>query len=151
MKGSVPFLREEVIEGEAELLLAEFGREHGDVVCPPVPIDEIIELHLKLEFELRDLQTLFGFGDVHGAIWFRERLIAVDEQLDPARHPASGAATTSLWRMRPGTGGCTASTTPCPRVRRTCSTVSRSSATSADRPRRSCRWSGRPTASRPAC
>jgi hypothetical protein len=87
MKGSVPFLREEVIEGEAEMLLAEFGREHGEVVCPPVPIDEIIELHLKLEFEIRDLQTLFGFGDVHGAIWFRERRIAVDEQLDPARHP----------------------------------------------------------------
>jgi hypothetical protein len=52
-----------------------------------VPIDEIIELHLKLEFEIRDLQTLFGFGDVHGAIWFLERRIAVDEQLDPARQP----------------------------------------------------------------
>jgi hypothetical protein len=63
------------------------GREHGEVVFPPVPTDEIIELHLKLEFEIRDLQTLFGFGDVHGAIWFREGLIAVDEQLDPARHP----------------------------------------------------------------
>lgn len=68
MKSSVPFLREEVIEGEAEMLLAEYGREHEPIICPPVPIDEIIELHLKLEFEIRDLQTLFGFGDVHGAI-----------------------------------------------------------------------------------
>ena len=44
-------------------------------MCPPVPIDEIIELHLKLEFGIRDLQRLFGFDDVHGAIWFRDRLI----------------------------------------------------------------------------
>ena len=87
MRATVPFLRENVIESEAELLLAEFGREHGSIVCPPVPIDEIIELHLKLELEIRDLRTLFGIGDVHGAIWFRERRIAVDEQLDPVRHP----------------------------------------------------------------
>ena len=29
MKSTVPFLREEVIESEDELLLAEYGREHG--------------------------------------------------------------------------------------------------------------------------
>jgi len=87
MKSSLPFLREDVIESEAEMLLAEYGREHEGIICPPVPIDEIIELHLKLEFEIRDLRTLFGLGDVHGAIWFLERRIAVDEQLDPARHP----------------------------------------------------------------
>ena len=27
MKSTVPFLRDEVIEGEAEMLLAEYGRE----------------------------------------------------------------------------------------------------------------------------
>lgn len=88
MKSSVPFLREDVIESEAEMLLAEYGREHEAIVCPPVPIDEIIELHLKLEFEIRDLRTLFGLGDVHGAIWFQERRIAVDTQLDPGQFPA---------------------------------------------------------------
>jgi hypothetical protein len=88
MKSAVPFLREEVIESEAEMLLAEYGREHEAIICPPVPIDEIIELHLKLEFEIRDLRTLFGLGDVHGAIWFRERRIAVDAQLDPGQFPA---------------------------------------------------------------
>lgn len=37
MKSSVPFLREDVIESEAEMLLAEYGREHEAIVCPPVP------------------------------------------------------------------------------------------------------------------
>ena len=64
MKSTVPLLREEVIEGEAEMLLADYGREHGAVVCPPVPIDEIIELHLKLEFEVWEPNGMyFAIGE----------------------------------------------------------------------------------------
>jgi hypothetical protein len=84
---AVPYLSEKTIEAEADLLLAEFGRDHRPVVEPPVPIDDIVELQLKLTFEIRDLQKLFGFGDVHGAIWFREKRVAVDQHLDPSVHP----------------------------------------------------------------
>ena len=69
MKGSVPLLREEVFRA-AELRHVWAA---GFTPVPPVPIDEIIELHLKLEFEIRDFQTLFGFGDVHGAIYLVPR------------------------------------------------------------------------------
>lgn len=88
MSTDVPYLKKEVIESEAALVLAEYGREHGVVIGPPVPIDEIVELHLKLTLEMMDLQHLFGFGDVHGAIWFRSRRVGIDQHLDPDRNPA---------------------------------------------------------------
>lgn len=80
----VPFLKKEVIEADAAALLAEYGQ----VTAPPVPIDDIVELHLKVTFEIMDLQQIFGVGDVHGAIWFRSQRVGVDQSLDPARHPA---------------------------------------------------------------
>lgn len=84
----VPYLTNEAIEADASLLLAEFARDCRLIAEPPVPIDEIIEIHLRLTFEIGDLRSLFGLGDVHGAIWFRERRIVVDRQLDPVSNPA---------------------------------------------------------------
>jgi hypothetical protein len=88
MSSDVPYLKKEVIESEAALVLAEYGRDHGQVTAPPVPIDEIVELHLKLTLEILDLQQIFGFGDVHGAIWFRPPRVGIDQSLDPDRNPA---------------------------------------------------------------
>ena len=85
--GDVPYLRKSQIEAEASRLLAEYGERHGAVAAPPIPIDEIVELHLELTFEFKDMQALFGFGDVHGALWMRERLVGVDQGLDPERFP----------------------------------------------------------------
>jgi len=87
MSSEAPYLNPEAIEGEAALVLAEYGREHGVVTAPPVPVDEIVELHLKLTLEIMDLRQIFGFGDVHGAIWFKARRVGIDQSLDPARHP----------------------------------------------------------------
>lgn len=88
MTSNVPYLRKDVIEADAALLLTEYGQQHGPITSPPVPIDEIVELQLKLTLEIRDLQQIFGFGDVHGAIWFRSQRVGVDQSLDPARYPA---------------------------------------------------------------
>jgi len=83
----VPFLPDKTLEAEADVLLAEYGGSFDPVTEPPVPIDEIIELYLKLQFELQDLQQLFGAADVHGAIWINERRMAVDQSLDPHDNP----------------------------------------------------------------
>ncbi len=83
----VPYLSKQAIEQEATVLLAEYGERFELVVEPPVPVDEIIELHLQLAFELKDLQQLFGYGDVHGATWVNEGRIAVDVSLDPHDNP----------------------------------------------------------------
>jgi len=88
LRRDVPFLTERQIEDEATVLLAEYGRDHGDVTAPPIPIDEIIEIHLQLTFELKDLAKLFGHGDVHGALWVNKKLVGVDQSLDPTVRPS---------------------------------------------------------------
>jgi hypothetical protein len=102
----VPYLTKRTIEQETMVLLAEYGERFERVVEPPVPIDEIIELHLKLTFELRDLQQLFGLGDVHGATWVNEGRIVVDASLDPHDNPRmlgrfrfTAAHETGHWRL----------------------------------------------------
>ncbi|MCA9250447.1 MAG: ImmA/IrrE family metallo-endopeptidase [Phycisphaerales bacterium] len=45
-------------------------------------------MQLQLTLEIQDLTKIFGVGDVHGAIWFKEKRIAVDAELDPDRFPS---------------------------------------------------------------
>jgi hypothetical protein len=106
MKEDVPFLRDSEIEAEAALLLAEYARDRQPIQGPPVPIEEIVELHLRLVCEFKDLHKELGHPDVHGAIWVNERRIAVDQQLDPARFPTKRgryhftlAHETGHWRL----------------------------------------------------
>ncbi len=84
----LPYLTDRGFEDEAALLLAEYGDRHGAVTAPPVPIDEIVELHLELQLEFSDMQHLFGVDDVHGALWVNERRVGIDDRLEPATHPA---------------------------------------------------------------
>lgn len=83
----VPFLPKKRIEEEAALLLAEYAEAHSAVTSPPVPIDEIIELQLRLALEFRDMQKEFGVPDVHGALWINERIVGVERDLDPSVRP----------------------------------------------------------------
>jgi hypothetical protein len=84
----VPYLSKQHIEDDAVLLLAEFGGKHGLVTAPPVPIDDIVEIYLGLTVEFKDMQQLFGVGDVHGALWVNDQLVGVDLSLDPEKYPA---------------------------------------------------------------
>jgi Zn-dependent peptidase ImmA (M78 family) len=79
----VPFLHIKQIEAEADLLIAEFGDRFHPVLAPPVPLDDMVELHLRLALEFWDMKLLFPFADVHGAIWFDQARIGVDQNLDP--------------------------------------------------------------------
>lgn len=83
----VPFLPEKRIEDQAQLLLDEWAETHLPVTEPPVPIDDILELHLELAFCLADLQTELSHPDVLGGIWFGDRMIKVDQSLDPSIRP----------------------------------------------------------------
>lgn len=79
--GEVPFIPEKRIEQDAELLLAEYARDQGVAVSMPVPIEEVLEVQLKLTFEIDDLRATFGSQDVLGAIWFKNGLVKVDASL----------------------------------------------------------------------
>lgn len=93
MSRYVPYLTEEAIERDAEALLAEFVRARGVVLRPPIPIEDIVEKHLKLGVEFDDTHDLFGIPrrnveggqgpDILGAIFFDQRRIVIDESLDP--------------------------------------------------------------------
>lgn len=82
------FMKDQEFEDESALLLAEYGNKHDQVIAPPIPVDEMVELYLGLSLEFLDMQKLFGVGDVHGALWVNEKRVGIDQRLDPARNPA---------------------------------------------------------------
>jgi len=87
-RGDVPYLPREDIKAEAALVLTEFGQAHGQATLPPIPVDDIVELHLQLALEFKDMHQLFSLADVHGALWMDEALVGVDQSLDPKVFPA---------------------------------------------------------------
>ena len=98
MNRKVPFLAEEAIERDAEALLAEFAHKRDVVIELPIPIEDIVEKHLKIGIEFDDTHDLFGIPrsgldlgqgpDILGAMFFDEKRIVIDERLDPDDNPA---------------------------------------------------------------
>lgn len=90
------YMPESRIETDAEALLDEFAKATGAAVTAPVPIDDIVEKHLKLGIEFDDLHRKFGtpnsvlaqVPDIIGAIFLSQRRIVVDEFLDPDADPS---------------------------------------------------------------
>ena len=60
MQKFVPYLPEEKMERDAAALLAEFARARGRAIAPPIPIEDIVEKHLKLGIEFDDLHSRLG-------------------------------------------------------------------------------------------
>jgi Zn-dependent peptidase ImmA (M78 family) len=95
MTRNVPYLSEEEIERDAAALLAEYEAARTVTIEPPIPIEDIIEKHLKLGFEFSDAHRLFGVprsgpnSDILGALFFDERRIVIDESLDPEEYPSN--------------------------------------------------------------
>jgi hypothetical protein len=87
VRNEVSFLPKNRIDDEANLVLAEWAETRGEITAPPVPIDEIVELHLQLTLEFEDMSRLFPFGDVLGALWIQEQRVAVSHTLDPTDNP----------------------------------------------------------------
>lgn len=96
MTKKVPYLYEEQIERDAAALLAEYAQARGVVIAPPIPIENIVEKHLKLGIEFDDTHRLFGVPrsglgldpDILGAIFFDDGRIVIDESFDPEEYPA---------------------------------------------------------------
>ena len=81
------YLTDQAFEDETALLLAEYGKAHGQVTAPPIPVDDIIELYFRLALEFIDTRKKFGVDDVHGALWVNKKLVGIDDRLDPANYP----------------------------------------------------------------
>jgi len=92
----VPYISDESIERDAEALLAQYANAAGLEVKAPIPIEDIVEKHLKLRVEFDDLPRLLGVPrggflgsepDIFGAIWLESGEIVIDETLDPEERP----------------------------------------------------------------
>jgi len=85
----VPYLSEERIEREADVLLSQFHGAGTIPLAPPIPVDDILEAHLQLTLELGDLHARLGVPvvggtrDLLGALWVDERSVFIDHTLDP--------------------------------------------------------------------
>jgi len=92
----VPYIADETIECDAEALLAQYAHATGLEVKAPIPIEDIVEKHLKLHIEFDDLHRRLGVprggsgteADIFGAIWFERGEIVIDESLDPEERPS---------------------------------------------------------------
>lgn len=91
----VAYMPDEAIEKDAEALIAEYSHARQLTIKLPIPVDDIVEKHLKLGIEFDDMHRLFGvpragFGDpdIVGAMFFDEKRIVIDESLDPDADPA---------------------------------------------------------------
>jgi Zn-dependent peptidase ImmA (M78 family) len=94
MSKFIPYLSETAIERDAAALLAEYALARGVAIAPPIPIEDIVEKHLKLRIEFDDTHRLFGIprdpecgADILGAMFFNEARIVIDESLDPEETP----------------------------------------------------------------
>lgn len=75
------------IEFEAHRLLSDYSREYEAIIEPPIPIEEILERHLRLDLAMCDLRQVVGFDDVLGALCVERREVMVDQSLDPDEFP----------------------------------------------------------------
>ena len=146
----VPYLPDEIIERDAEALLAEYARARGVTLEPPIPIEDLVEKHLKLRIEFDDLHKVLGVPqvgpepEIFGAIWVDKREICLHECLDPEEHPERKGGIALRWATKAAvTGACIEPTSsPIPRRRR-CSMGHRGPPSSADRVRRRSGSSGK--------
>lgn len=73
----------------------EYAYARGVSLKPPIPIEDVIEKHLKLRLEFDDLHEILGVPrvgpepDIFGAIWVEKREICIDQSLDPEERPGS--------------------------------------------------------------
>ena len=74
--------------------LAEYARARRTVTTLPIPIDDIVEKHLKLSLELADTHKVVGVPrhpeqepDILGVIYPDEARIVIDYSLDPDENP----------------------------------------------------------------
>lgn len=84
----VDHLSREHIEGATLALLAEYQRKFPSVSLLPVPVDDIVDCHLELDFGFTDLIGEMNLPDVLGALWVNERKVLIDRSLDPTDFPA---------------------------------------------------------------
>src|SRR5262245_44265849 len=91
----VPYMSEQEIEQDADLLIVEYQQTIGQVVKLPIPVEYITTYHLALRLDFADLHKTLGVPmlrdqpDILGAIWVDKEIILIDRSLDPKSNPST--------------------------------------------------------------
>ena len=93
MLNPLPYIEKELLEKRSFGLLNYYYAARHIAFTPPIPIEDIIENHLKIGIEFDDMHTRLDVPrsgvepDILGAIIFNDRRILIDESLDPDVFP----------------------------------------------------------------
>lgn len=93
MTKKVRLLSKADIERSTERLLKEYQLACGQALTLPIPVEEILETHLKLTLDFDDLhEKLFiprsgPEPEILGALWADTREVFIDQSLDPEENP----------------------------------------------------------------
>ena len=96
----VPYLTYDEMEAVAQNLLFEYEQEQGQLTLP-IPIEDIIENHLRLSLEIENLRDELGYPDILGGIYFSERRIVIDSSLteEDGRYNFTAAHEVAHWEL----------------------------------------------------
>ena len=81
------FLTSQEIEGAAVRVLGAYRRQSQQPLVPALPMEEIIAMQASLDFRFVVMRERFASDEILGALNVIERIIYVDESLDPDMHP----------------------------------------------------------------
>ena len=81
MSVKVPWLPKDAINQVASELLLGYEDYTGQTLSPPIPVEDIIERYLELDLQYVDFYQKHGLDNVFGALYVKERTVAISESL----------------------------------------------------------------------
>ena len=81
MSVNVPWLPKDAINQVATELLLGYEDFTGQTLSPPIPVEDIIERYLELDLHYVDFSQKYGLDNVFGALYVKNRIVAISESL----------------------------------------------------------------------
>jgi len=81
MSVKVPWLPKDAINQVATNLLLGYEDYTGQILSPPIPVEDIIERYLELDLQYVDFYQKHGLDNVFGALYVKNRTVAISESL----------------------------------------------------------------------
>lgn len=90
------------IAGCALELLGKFVSARKITLAPPIPVEDILEKHLRLTLETKDMESFLGEPGILGAAWIDLQLVRVEQSLldrSPGRYYFTLAHEIGHWQL----------------------------------------------------
>lgn len=81
MNINVPYIRKDKIADIVSKVVAAYQMKLGDIVEPPIPVEDIIERHLNVKLGYIDFEKKMGINGVLGATFVHKKMICINEKL----------------------------------------------------------------------